>query len=48
MASGLAIDTSDVDLVVQGLSFNGDRDIQLHYMRNLANKLEYLKSKHSL
>lgn len=27
MASRLAIDTSDVDLAVTGLSFNGNRDL---------------------
>ena len=27
MASGLAIDTSDVDLSVTGLNFNGNRDL---------------------
>jgi predicted nucleotidyltransferase len=33
MASGLAIDTSDVDLAVTGLNFNGSKEVHLKEMR---------------
>lgn len=32
MASGLAIDTSDIDLAVTGHTFNGDRNIHTSIM----------------
>ena len=32
MASGLAIDSSDVDLAVTGLEFNGSRDLHVKEM----------------
>ncbi len=35
MASGLAIDSSDVDLAVTGLNFNGNREMHLHEMDHL-------------
>lgn len=35
MASGLAIDTSDVDLSVTGLNFNGNRELLIREMRSL-------------
>jgi len=35
MASGLAIDSSDVDLAVTGLDFKGNKDSQLKEMRQL-------------
>lgn len=33
MASGLAIDSSDVDLAVTGLDFKGNRDMHIKEMR---------------
>lgn len=48
MASGLAIDSSDVDLAVTGHSFNGDREKQLEVMARLKAKLELLTCKRSL
>jgi predicted nucleotidyltransferase len=36
MASGLAIDSSDVDLAVTGLNFNGNRELHLKEMNQLA------------
>ena len=35
MASGLAIDSSDVDLAVTGLDFHGNKDSHLKEMREL-------------
>ena len=32
MASGLAIDTSDIDLAVTGINFDGDREKIISYM----------------
>ena len=43
MASELAIDSSDLDLVVIGLSFGGCRDFQISEMRLLKEQLEILK-----
>ena len=48
MASGLAIDSSDVDLAVTGHSFNGDQQKQLDTMQRLVNKLGLLHCKHRL
>ena len=45
MASGLAIDSSDVDLAVTGLYFNGNRDKHLVEMRSLFEDLKNLKTK---
>lgn len=42
MASGLAIDSSDVDLAVIGLNFNGNRELHLQEMRQLQDQLEYI------
>ena len=42
MASGLAIDTSDIDLAVTGHTFNGDRSIHTTTMQILVKKLEQL------
>lgn len=42
MASGLAIDSSDVDLAVTGLHFNGNRELHLQEMRQLQDQLEFL------
>ena len=33
MASGLAIDQSDVDIAVTGLSFNGNREMHINEMK---------------
>ncbi len=44
MASGLAIDSSDVDIAVTGLSFNGNRDAHLREMRQLGESLQILSS----
>jgi len=35
MASGLAIEQSDVDLAVVGLDFKGNKDLQIQQMRRL-------------
>ena len=48
MASGLAIDSSDVDLAITGLCFKGTRERQLSYMRTLYEKLEFIKTKQSI
>jgi len=45
MASGLAIESSDVDLAVTGLSFGGNRECQLSYMRELEQRLQFVKCK---
>lgn len=45
MASNLAIDSSDVDLSVTGIDFKGNRELQILEMKNLTEKLEFLKSK---
>lgn len=42
-ASSLAVDSSDVDLVVTGLKIGGEKDIQLREMRRLFNELISLK-----
>lgn len=48
MASGLAIDSSDIDLAVIGLNFRGDRDKHVIEMGLLKEKLEHLKSVDSI
>lgn len=48
MASGLAIDSSDVDLSVIGLNFNGNRELLIKEMRSLYEKLEFISSRSSL
>ena len=46
MASGLAIEQSDVDLAVVGLDLQGDKDIQIREMRRLCDQLDcFMKSK---
>ena len=45
MASGLAIESSDVDLAVTGLNFNGNREHHVNSMRILYELLEILPSK---
>lgn len=40
MASGLAIEESDVDLAVVGLDLQGRKDVQLSEMRKLCEQLE--------
>jgi predicted nucleotidyltransferase len=39
MASGLAIDSSDIDLAVIGLDFGGMREKHLHEMRMFTEQL---------
>lgn len=48
MASGLAIDTSDVDLSVTGIDFKGNRELMIMEMRSLYDQLEFLKTKSSI
>ncbi len=48
MASGLAIDSSDVDLAVTGLDFNGSRDLHIKEMEELYHQLDFIKSKSSV
>lgn len=49
MASGLAIEQSDVDLAVVGLDFQGNRDIQVKEMKKLCEQLDiFMKTKSSL
>lgn len=45
MASDLAIDSSDVDLAVIGLSFKGDKNKQISLMKKLYEKLRLVKCK---
>jgi predicted nucleotidyltransferase len=48
-ASGLAIESSDVDLAVVGLDFKGSRDYQIQEMRRLLEQLDkFMQSKSSL
>lgn len=47
MASSLAIDSSDLDLAVVGLEFNGNRDMQIREMRKLLEDLRLIM-KHTL
>ncbi len=42
MASGLAIEQSDVDLAVFGLDFQGNRDLQINEMRRLCDDLKMM------
>jgi|LauGreDrversion4_2_1035121.scaffolds.fasta_scaffold97827_2 hypothetical protein len=42
MASGLAIEQSDVDLAVVGLDFQGNRDLQINEMRRLCDDLKMM------
>jgi DNA polymerase sigma len=42
MASGLAIDSSDVDLAVTGLDFQGNRDLHLREMNQLKQELSII------
>ena len=49
MASGLAIEQSDVDLAVVGLDFKGNKDLQIIEMRKLVDQIElFVKSKSQL
>ena len=48
MASGFAIDSSDVDLSVTGIDFKGNRESLIYEMRSLYEQLEFLKSKTSI
>lgn len=49
MASGLAIEQSDVDLAVVGLDFKGIRELQIQHMQRLYEQLDlFLKYKSSL
>lgn len=49
MASGLAIEQSDVDLAVVGLDFQGNREIQIKEMHKLCDQLNlFMKTKSSL
>lgn len=48
MASGLAIDSSDVDLAVTGLDFYGSKESHINEMRELYHQLSYIKSKSSI
>lgn len=48
MANGLAIDSSDVDLSVTGIDFKGNRELLISEMKNLYEKLEFLKSTSSI
>jgi DNA polymerase sigma len=43
MASGLAIDSSDMDLAVTGLNFNGNREKHVKEMALLQEQLAILK-----
>jgi predicted nucleotidyltransferase len=48
MASGLAIDKSDIDLAVTGHSFHGNKDTQVTIMYLLVKRLEVLSCKNTL
>jgi DNA polymerase sigma len=48
MASGLAIDSSDVDLSVTGIDFKGNREHLIMEMKALYEQLEFMKSKSSI
>lgn len=48
MASGLAIDSSDVDLSVTGIDFKGNRELLIKEMRSLFERLEFMTSKSSI
>ena len=49
MASGLAIECSDVDLAVVGLDLQGSKEVQVKEMRKLCEHLElFMKSISSL
>jgi DNA polymerase sigma len=42
MASSLAIDSSDLDLAVVGLEFQGNKDVQIKEMKRLIDNLKLL------
>jgi DNA polymerase sigma len=49
MASGLAIEQSDVDLAVVGLDLQGNKEVHIKEMRKLCEQLDlFMKSKSSL
>lgn len=49
MASGLAIEQSDVDLAVVGLDFKGNKDLQLLEMKKLYEQIDlFVSAKSSL
>ena len=49
MASGLAIEQSDVDLAVVGLDLQGNKEVHIKEMRKLFEQLDlFMKSKSSL
>ena len=48
MASGLAIDSSYVDLSVTGIDFKGNLELLVQEMKNLYEQLEFLKTKSSI
>lgn len=47
MASGLAIEQSDVDLAVVGLDLKGNKDLQIHLMKKLCDNLELFMKTYS-
>ena len=47
MASGLAIEQSDVDLAVVGLDLNGSKELQLQLMKKLCDNLEFFMKTYS-
>ena len=46
MASGLAIEQSDVDLAVVGLDFDGNREKQIKEMRKLCDDLQFFMKRY--
>jgi len=49
MASGLAIEQSDVDIAVVGLDFKNNKDYQIMEMRRLCEQIDlFVKSKSTL
>lgn len=48
MATGLAIESSDVDLAVTGFNFRGNRDLHIDEMSKLSEQLDFLSCKSSL
>ena len=48
MASDMAIDSSDVDLSVIGLNFNGNKDLMIKEMRTFYEQFQILEQKSSI